>query len=119
MSTGLCLLPRQECGLALKQVHNQLAFENGDDFINVCLLLQTLRVAQSCRKKYAASLAKLIPPNHALVASHPICIGMRSGSGPGWALCLWGKSMLRGAFRSSIFGNTLPGVNQYCCIPLG
>lgn len=98
MSTGLCLLPRQECGLARKQVHNQLAFENGDDFINVCLPLQTLCMAWSCRKKYAESLAKLIPPNHASVALHLICIGMRRVSGLGWALSLWGKRTLCGAF---------------------
>lgn len=89
MSTGLCLLPRQEHGLALRQVPGQLAFENGRYFLSVCLPLQPSCVARSCRGKYAQSLAKLTPPNHSWVASHPVCTG-REGARGRAGICVYG-----------------------------
>lgn len=64
--------------LARKQVPNPLPLEHGGDFVNVWLPLQTLHVAQSCRRP--------IFPNHASVASAPIHVGVSRGLGLGFVL---------------------------------
>lgn len=110
MSTELGLLLRQECGLARQQVITRSLW-TGSGFVNVCLPWQTLRVARSCRKQRAGSLAKPIPPHH--TSEHPRRPASACGGARGWGAWLRGQRTRWGVFWYSVFCNTLLGVNQH------